>query len=448
MVYNYYMKINLLRFFFSVLAVITPSLLMAQLTVVRVQDAHVFLDTSESKTAVKKGDVFKVILSSENLINPKTGKDLGPVYNYSPEGRITEVQPLYAIGELPAGTSVSVGQEAVLISAPVSSASVKNISAASSISTDPVSTRTIVRYAPVELEVVSLSEGPVMSETAQNVITLSSKGQVQVWTRSSGQLRENLSYELPSGVTPIAVSAAPISRHEKADIFVSYYDGRKERISTAVLREEDGKLVQVDTIPYFVKELGCGGNKKIWAQKPFIVGNMPGNAYTIFYDDGHFRITDTALATQRNWLMGVHSFAVEKPEKQNFLYTASNGRIRMELSNGKRVESKALFASSPNRVKYKQEILKFYPSLQAFTVGGHAEIAGVENTTKMGLLTSTFGQYQNGKIHFLQFDKGRLTVTDTIELDGVVYDTACNSNAILIAEVLADGSSSLVEIFK
>ena len=116
MVYNYYMKINTLCFFFSVFLLLFPTLVSAQLTVVRVQGQRVFLDTSDSKTAVKKGDGFKVILSSENLINPKTGKDLGPVYNYSPEGKITEVQPLYAIGDLPAGTTVSGGQEAVLIS--------------------------------------------------------------------------------------------------------------------------------------------------------------------------------------------------------------------------------------------------------------------------------------------------------------------------------------------
>ncbi len=446
MIYNYYMKINIWCFFFSVFFVLFPSWVSAQLTVVRVEDARVFLDTSESKVAVKKGDNFKVILSSESLINPKTGKDLGLVHNYTPEGKIIEVQPLYAIGELPTRTTVTVGQEAVLISAPVSS--IKATPGATAAAITPTSSRTIVRYAPVEAEVVSLSEGAVTSETAQNVVTLSAQGKVQVWTRSNDQLRENMSYELPSGITPLAISVASISRAEKADIFVSFYDNRKERISTTVLREENGKLVLVDTMPYFVKELGCGSGKKVWAQRPFVIGSRPGNAYTVFYEGGHFRVTDTALATQRNWLPGVHSFAVEKPESQNFLYTASNGRIRMNLSNGKRAESKDLFASTPNRVKYKQEILKFYPSLQIFTVGGKAVIAGVENTTKAGLLTSTFGQYQNGKIHFLQYDKGRLVVTDSIELDGVVYDTACTNNAILAAEVLADDTSSLVEIFK
>ena len=107
-----------------------------------------------------------------------------------------------------------------------------------------------------------------------------------------------------------------------------------------------------------------------------------------------------------------------------------------------------MFAAAPNRVKYKQEILKFYPSVQVFGPEGRATLAAVENISKLGILSDTFGQYKSSKIHFLAFEKGRLSVTDTVELDGVVYDTACTDRAILAAEVLPDGNSSVVEIFK
>jgi hypothetical protein len=92
--------------------------------------------------------------------------------------------------------------------------------------------------------------------------------------------------------------------------------------------------------------------------------------------------------------------------------------------------------------------VKFYPSLQVFGPAGDATVAAVENTSKLGLLSETFGQYQSGKIHFLTFEKGRLSLQDTVNLDGVVYDTACSDRAVLAAEVLPDGSSSVVEIFK
>ena len=55
--------------------------LQAQVMVVRVDGNKVYLDTSVLNRNVQKGDLFKVILSSEKLTNPKTGKDLGLVYN-------------------------------------------------------------------------------------------------------------------------------------------------------------------------------------------------------------------------------------------------------------------------------------------------------------------------------------------------------------------------------
>ncbi len=54
--------------------------------------------------------------------------------------------------------------------------------------------------------------------------------------------------------------------------------------------------------------------------------------------------------------------------------------------------------------------------------------------------------YQNGKIHFLSFEKGHFNVVDTIELDGFIYDTACAQGSILTAEVLPDGQSMVMEI--
>ena len=95
MLYNYYMK-KWLYGLFALLLVIPAA---AQLSVVRVDGSKIYLDTSEEKTAPVKGSTFKVILSSETLTNPQTGKNLGQIYHYSDIGTITEIQPLYVIGE-------------------------------------------------------------------------------------------------------------------------------------------------------------------------------------------------------------------------------------------------------------------------------------------------------------------------------------------------------------
>ena len=445
MVYNYYMKITRLFWFVLLLLISTPCLLRAQVTVVRVSGSQVYLDTSSLGRTVQKGEIFKVILSSETLTNPKTGKDLGLVYTYSPEGKITEVQPLYAVGTLPDTAAVSVGQEAVLDDLPVTQTPATAVAAQTQ--TTPVSSRKKITYEPVEQTIVALTEAPVLQPGAENIVTLSDKGEVTVWTRNGQALEKQISYTLPGSNAPLSVSAAPVSGGETAEVFVSYYDTREERITTQILQVQNGAFTAVQTIPYYVHETGCTPAKTVWAQRPFVTGIYPGNAHAVVYEKGKFAASGDRRSTQRNWLNAVNWAEAEKPGQNEFFYVSSGGKITALLSGGKRAESKALFASSPNRVKYKQEILKFYPPFQIFGSGAQASVAGVENTTKYGILSGTFGQYQSGKIHYMNLQKGRLQITDSVELDGVVYDTACNNRALLTAEVLPDGSSSVVEIF-
>ena len=436
MVYMYYMKINT-AFLLSVLFFI-PALCPAQLTVVRVDGQKVYIDTSVLNRSVSKGETFKIILSSERLVNPKTGKDLGPLYTYSPEGKITEVQPMYAVGELPKGTKAAVGLEAVLEPLAAEEPAAKTVKTQDA---KPSSVRKTT-YAPVEQEIVSLSTAAVTAPEAENIVTLSKKGQLTVWTPAGDKLEQNLSFQIPAGKTPLTVSAYPAQNAQTADIFVTVYDASREKISTLVLSNQNGRLTQTDTLPYFVKELGCGAEKMLWAQKPFVSGAKPGNARKLAYQNGKFVLTGDTLNTGRNWLTGVNE------ADGSLVITAQNGVIRRTSPDGKKAESKSLFASAPNRVKYKQEILKFYPSVQVFGPADNRVYAAVENTAKLGLLSDTFGQYQSGKIHFMSFEKGRLNITDTAETDGFMYDTACSARAVLAAKVLPDGTSSVVEFFK
>ena len=441
MVYIYYMKIRNLLFAFFFLF---PLVAGAQVTVVRVDKNTVYLDTSSLSHTVQKNDIFKVILSSEKLVNPKTGKDLGPLYTYSAEGKITEVQPLYAVGTLPSGTGVRVGQEAVLEKSAPAQPTAQTAAA-------PVQNTTKHRvhtYAPVEQEIVGLSTANITAPGADDLITLSDKGQITVWKRNGETLKEMLSYQLPVGKKPLAVSAVPVRGKNTAEIFATVYDTTQARISTFILAYEKGQWVLLDTLPYFVKEMGCAPQKTIWMQKPFVLETRPGNATNLVYEDGRFQAGTHTLNTQHNWLTGTLSAPVENNETDNFLYTATGGKIRMSLANGKSAESKNLFASSPNRVKYKQEIVKFFPALQVVPFEGGNAVVAVENKAKYGLLSSTFGMYESGKIHFLSLQKGRLNLTDSVELDGFIYDTACTGHTVLTAEVLSAGQSAVVEIFE
>ena len=415
---------------------------VAQMTVVRVNGSKIYLDTSEEKATPTVGSTFKVIVSSEPLTNPKTGKNLGEVYTYSSVGKITEVQPLYAIGELTEPKGVNVGQQAVFeeIKPAVTQAVDENKT--------PKSTRAKTTYQPIEQTVISITQADVTAAGARNLITLGADDKVNVFSRGEKEtLKPELSFALPAGKKGLAVSAAPV-KEGLAQIFVTVYNQDRAQIYTLVLENKNGQLEQTDTLPLFVKELGCGKDKKIWGQRPFILGTEPGNAREIVFEKGKFVASGDTFNTRHNWLEGLAYYPIEKASQENLIFTASNGTLRMMLANGKRAESKDVFGATPLRVQYKQGILKFTPSIQVFGAAGNATVAAVENTTAMGLLTETFGSYKKGNIHFLRYEKGRFNITDTVELDGVLYDTACTDTAILTAETLPDGTSTVVEILK
>lgn len=445
MVYIYYMKNNILRLVIFVSFVFFSAFLNAQsVTVVRVTDNKIYLDTSVLNRTVQKGDLFKVILAAEKLTNPQTGKDLGDVYTYSPEGKIVEVQPLYAVGELPQTTAVAVGQQAVLTRAAAPAPTRAEIPA----DTPAAPARTKIVYEPVEQEIISITEGDVLAPASRNVVTLSNKGQITVWERGAqNTLVEKMNFKLSAHKRPLTLSAAAVKPGETAQLFAVTFDENRNAISTSVLEAANGTLQETATLPYFTKEIGCGKDKKIWVQKPFVSAARPGNARLLTYRNGKFLPDEKLVSTQRNWLTGLNFYPVEKAGANNLVYTSSNGTLRILLSNGKRAESKSLFAGAPNRVKYKQEVLKFYPSVQVFGPEGTATVVAVENTAKLGILSETFGQYQSGKLHFFTFEKGRFHVQETLDLDGIIYDTACTDTSLLAAEVLPNGSS-VVEILK
>ena len=132
-----------------------------------------------------------------------------------------------------------------------------------------------------------------------------------------------------------------LKKDKKVQIFVSYFDEKRQTISTAVLENQNGTLKEIATLSYFAKELGCGQNKQIWLQKPFVSGAYPGNARLIAYTDGKFAPAKETLSTYRNWLTGLNRYAVESADVQNVIYTSSNGPLRLVTASGKRAESRS-----------------------------------------------------------------------------------------------------------
>mgnify|MGYP000083856486 FL=1 len=286
MLYSYYMKIKQTTLLFILCASAAP--LWAQnATLVKQQGPVLYMDISALKKPVAKGDTFKIITGKETLINPKTGKNLGDIFTYSNPGTVTEVQKLYAVGNLNNAPQFAVGAEAVFESAAPQVAPVQPAPAQPAApAKKPVSDKAQKIYEPVEQTVISLSAGNVSAPG--QFITLSQKGVVTVWNPSGDRLAAALQWQLPKTFTPITLSAVDVKETGSAQIFVTYYQAAREQISTAVLENQNNTLVQTHTLPWFVKELGCLPDKELWAQKPFVMGARPGSAREVDYKHGKF----------------------------------------------------------------------------------------------------------------------------------------------------------------
>ena len=403
MLYHYYMKIN---FKLLLAAFLTAGFIpgaMAQVTVVKQDGKKIYLDTSTLNRNVSVGETFKIITGQEKLTNPKTGKELGLVYQYSQEGKIIEVQPLYAVGELPQAASYEIGseavitpgvQEAVTTTAPApQTAQADDPAAAQTPAPTLVAKRKIKTYPVLEHEIISAVKADLNAFPGEEIAALDAKGHLLVYTQNDGNLQQMADYKIPANKTPITLSALDIMQSGYAQLFAVVYDTQKKSIVTLVLDGSDKELKEIDSLPYFVKELGCDANKKLYAQKPFISGTKAGDVRLLKY-------------------------------------------------------AKGKFSSAPNRVKYKQDIISFYPSLQVYGPAGKAVLAAVENTAKFGILSESFGSYKSSKLHFLTYENGVLDVRETIDLNGFLYDTNCTSTGILAPQVVSGGQTVLTEIYR
>lgn len=453
MLYHYYMKITVKLLLAAFLTAGFIPGALAQVTVVKTDGQKIYLDTTELNRNVSIGDTFKIITGQEKLTNPKTGKDLGFLYHYSPEGKIIEVQPMYAVGQLPQKGDYAVGQEAVINTpAQTATVSLQTTTSGETAATESqkalVSNRKIKTYPVIAREVISAVKADLNALPGQEIAVADTKGNLVLYAEENNALRQIAEYKLSGGKQFLSLSAADVTGQGKAQLFAAVYSSKDSRISTLIFDVTDNEFKEINSIPYFAKELGCGNDKKIYVQKPFTSGVKAGDIRELSYKNGRFSAGKKVTSFRGNWLTGLNYFPVENNAENNFIYTTSNGRLRLRLDNGKYVDSPALFATAPNRVKYKQEIISFYPSVQAYDSNGRAVLAAVQNEAEFGILSESFGSYKSGKIHFLTYENGVLDVRETVDLNGFLYDTNCTDLGILAPQVVSGGQTVLTEIYR
>ena len=230
----------------------------------------------------------------------------------------------------------------------------------------------------------------------------------------------------------ISLDNGDLDDNNKAEIFVSYFDTSRNHFNTAVYEFENGTWAEKATIRGLVKGIAPFNGKRILYTQN--INNISGklktlNPAVLEYKDGKYTAGKQLKAYKFN---SIYGFNVAKfdGDKEQVIYTQQNGKLRLQFDKkGSHINSPSEFnfASTSNRMKFNNEIFKFYSSLALYDGDDGIIVAGLENEAKLGILSSTFGSYHRAKLVLLKWDGSALNKLNEAPLGGYTVDLAQGS---------------------
>ncbi|MDR1123926.1 MAG: hypothetical protein LBL61_04930 [Elusimicrobiota bacterium] len=395
--------------------------------IVKQEGRKVYMDISELKTKPWEGVQFRITEKGADIINPKTGKNLGKEILKRHTGRIDYAEEAFAAGQLDEPQPPAVlGLEAEFI---LPAEAARSADAFPSEQTDG-ETRVLPLWKsdPVEGEAVAAAAANITGAGAELALVLGGNT-INIYTLADNKLKKILTAPVNPLRKIIALDAADVKGTGRAQIFATVYDASSERFSTLVYEYDDGKLRQSDTIKGMVKGIAPGnGPRVLYAQDITPAsGKFTRSAPArLLYDGKKFTRGDKLTAYKFDSVFGFNTADFRHDGRQNVIFTAPNRRLRIQFEKrGRFIESPSDidFASTPVRVKFKNGVERLPVSLALFKDGDdNTIIAGIENQAKLGILADTFGSYQSARLYFLKWTGGGLARYARADIDGAVYD--------------------------
>lgn len=448
-IYNIGMKRLILLF--AVVVFTSVQVFAQDALIVKQEGAKVYLDISELTEKPKINDNFTVTFWGGELKNPKTGKILGKTIERRLNGKITEVEPLFAVG-----TVNNIGKEDKLeglnanitISAPVTEI----------INAQPANNtiKPLWQSTPIEGKALAFTAGDIIANGENNLVIAYEDNNIIIYNLQDDKLNKISEFKLSPLNKIISLDNADLDGNGKAEIFISYFDNSKNYFNTAVYEIENNNFVEKSSIRGLVKGIApFNGKRVLYTQN---INNMSGkfktlNPAILEYKDGKYQAGKQLKAYK---FQSIYGFNVAEFEsgKQNVIYVQPSGKLRLQFDRSSSYinsPSEFNFASTPNRVKFDNDILKFYSSLALYNQDGGIIVAGLENEAKLGILSSTFGSYQRGKLVLLKWDGSSLEKFGEAQLGGYTVDllqgSLDNYQDVLIVPFITGAGKTTVALY-
>ncbi len=412
--------------FFTILTVLMFSVvLFAQNSalVVKQEGLKVYLDTTELSTPVKDGATFTITRWGEEIKNPKTGKVLGKDVEARAKGIIKNVEESYAIGQLENPFDAQ-----NLYAVFNNQENVPSLEQKENSQNNKEEITPFWQSESIEGKIRASAAGDLNGDGLSDLILAFEDNTVKVYTLKENTLKEEISFQVNPLRRIISMDAADIKNVGSAQLFITVLDSNSQRFNTLVFEGGEKSLHQNGIINGIVKGIApFSQDRRLYIQE---TNNLSGKIkqltpYLLVYKNNTYQKGEKIKYTNFDDIFGFN-FAPFKSGKENLIYTAFNSRLRVQYDKRKSyIESPSDidFGSTPNRVKVNREVKRIYSSLGIFrSAENEILIAGIENQTKYGIFSETFGMYESAILYILNWNKGNFEKYQSAKIPGVVSD--------------------------
>lgn len=420
--------------------------------IVKQDGAKVYLDTSSFKVKPQKGDAFRVAEWGEELINPKTGKNLGKILKRQLDGKIIQTEELYAIGQLDSEQNVFSYEAEIFVTAPapVAPATVQPQAMQGGLAV----IQPVMQTKNIDGKIKAAAFGDVDGDGSNDaVFAFAEDNSVKVFALQGQELKEVSSFALSPLRKIIALDAADLKQAGRAQIFASVYDSSSEKFYTLVLEAKGQTLEQTDTVRGIVKGISVQGGPRDLYVQDFSPATGFSSAAQLVYQGGAFERGATLSAYSFESIFGFNLFDFKEAGRKNIIYTTPAQKLRIQFEKrGSYTESPSGFdfATTPTRLKINGKPQRLYTPVLAFkNAAGQTVVGALEHQTKLGLLSDVFGSYSSAKLYFLNWTGNGLTPKAVAEIPGVACDMAQTSfgpykDAVIVPFASTAGQSAVL----
>lgn len=418
--------------------------------IVKQEGAKVYLDISAFKVKPQKGDSFRVADWGEELINPKTGKSLGKILKRQIEGKITQTEDLYAIGQLDSDQNVFSSEAEIFVTVPAPVVTAQPQVAQGGLAV----IQPVMQTKNIEGKIKAAAFGDIDGDGSNEaVFAFAEDNAIKVFALQGQELKETAALSVNPLRKVIALDAADLKQSGRAQIFASVYDTSSDKFYTMVLEAKGATLEQTDTVRGIVKGISVQGGPRDLYVQDYNPATGLSSAAQLVYQNGAFERGASLFAYNFESIFGFNLFDFKEAGHKNVIYTTPAQKLRIQFEKrGSYTESPSGFdfATTPNRLKINGKPQRLYTPVVVFkNAAGQTIVGALEHQTKLGLLSDVFGSYASAKLYFLNWTGNGLTPKAVAEIQGIACDMSQTSfgpykDAIVVPFASTAGQSAVL----